>query len=193
MASKPASAEASKSHAVIRHFAHGGDMTTITARHNDNEPALTRAAYERLRDELATLTTSGRAEISVRLRDARETGGDLSDNLELLDVLEDQDFLDRKIAALEASLARARVVDEPPGDGTVGIGTRVRLSDPDSGHTVEYEMVGSIGADPSRHRLSTKSPVGHALFGRRAGDVIEVDAPRGRTRFRILAVNEPDG
>lgn len=167
-------------------------MTTITAGLNDHEVALTRGGYERLREELANLTTINRAELSDRLRDAREQGGDLADNLELIDALEDQEFLERRITTLTASLASASVVDDPPRDGTIGVGTRVQLRDTDEGRTAEYEVVGSIEADPARRRLSAESPVGRALVGRRSGDVLEVEAPRGAMRFRILAVRPGD-
>jgi transcription elongation factor GreA len=162
-------------------------MSTMTAARKDYEVALTRGGYQRLRDDLAALTMTGRAEIRDRLRDAREQGGELVDNLELIDALEDQEMLERRIATLEASLASALVVDEPPHDGTIGIGTRVRLRDIENGRTAEYDVVGSIEADPVHHRLSADSPVGRALLGRRAGDVLQVEAPRGNMRFRILA------
>jgi transcription elongation factor GreA len=103
--------------------------------------------------------------------------------------LEDQEFLERRITTLEAVLAVARVVDHPPRDGTVGVGSRVRLRDIDSGNTTEYLVVGSIEADPVERKLSSESPVGRALLGRRAGDILDVNAPRGTMRFRILGVH----
>jgi transcription elongation factor GreA len=162
-------------------------MTTMAVGLSKHEVALTRQGYERLHKELATLTTISRAKIGDRLRDAREHGGEVADNLELVDALEDKDFLERRIATLEAWLASARVVDDPPRDGTIGIGTHVQLHDLDSGRAAEYDVVGSIEADPAQRRLSAESPVGRALLGRRSGDVLEVEAPRGRMRFRILA------
>ena len=166
-------------------------MTVTTAVLGYHEVPMTRAGYERLRAELATLTTAGRAEITDRLRAAREDGGELADNLELIDALEDQGFLERRITALEAAVASARVIDEPPRDGTIGIGTSVELCDIDRGKQSEYELVGSVEADPAYRRLSIASPVGRALLGRRTGEVLEVQAPRGKMRFRILAV-DPD-
>ena len=85
----------------------------------------------------------------------------------------------------------ARVVHEPPRDGTIGIGTSIELRDIDHGRRSEYELVGSVEADPAHRRLSVASPVGRALLGRRTGDVLEVQVPRGRMRFRILAI-DPD-
>ncbi len=164
-------------------------MTVSTAVPSHHEVLMTREGYERLRDELATLTTTARAEITDRLRAAREDGGELADNLELIDALEDQDLLERQITALEAAMASARVVHEPPRDGTIGIGTSVELRDIDRGLESEYELVGSVEADPAHRRLSVASPVGRALLGRRTGDVLELQVPRGRMRLRILAVD----
>jgi transcription elongation factor GreA len=165
-------------------------MTTMAARaFSEPQVALTREGYERLRGELGTLTTISRMAMSDRLRDAREQGGD---NLELIDALEDQEMLERRITMLEGSLASADVVDDAPCDGTIGIGTRVRLSDINSESTTEYEVVGSLEADAGQRRLSAESPVGRALLGRRSGDVFDVEAPRGRRRFRILAVRPDD-
>jgi transcription elongation factor GreA len=161
-------------------------MTTTTSHSNDHEIILTRDGYERLREELLRLVTIERAEITERLREARQNGGDLSDNPDLIGALEDQEVLERRIALLRPTIASARIVDEPPADGTIGIGSYVRLRDIGNGRTAEYDLVGSIEADPVQRRLSADSPVGRALFGQRTGDLVEVEAPRGRMRFRVL-------
>jgi transcription elongation factor GreA len=162
---------------------------TMATNPGNQEIRLTRAGYEGLRDEFATLTTVSRAEIADRLRVARDHGGEFADNLELIDALADQEMLERRITTLETSLSSALVVDNPPRDGTIGIGTRVRLLGIDSGRNAEYDIVGSVEPDPFERRLSAESPVGRALLGRRAGDVLEVEAPGGQMRFRILAVS----
>jgi transcription elongation factor GreA len=163
--------------------------TTGASPSDDHEVILTRDGYERLRHEHGTLSTISRAEISDRLREARQGGEDLADNSELIDALEDQALLERRITTLGESLASAWVVDEPPRDGTIGIGTWVRLRDIDSGRQAGYEVVGSMEADPAQQRLSASSPVGRALLGLRTGDVVEVEAPRGRMRFRIVVAH----
>jgi transcription elongation factor GreA len=166
-------------------------MTTIAPSITQEDSALTRGGYERLSDELTALTTTGRAEMRDRLRDARAQGGELSDNLQLIDALEDQELLERRIATLEAALGSARVVDAPADDGTIGIGTRVRLRDVETGRTAQYDLVGSIEVEPGQRMVSSESPVGRALLGRRAGDVVEVIVPRGSRRFELLDVH-PD-
>ena len=70
----------------------------------------------------------------------------------------------------------------------VGVGTKVRLKDMDANETIEYTIVGSAEADPSEHRLSNESPVGKAIIGRKKGEVVEVAAPRGSLKFKIMDI-----
>jgi transcription elongation factor GreA len=97
-------------------------------------------------------------------------------------------LLERDIAELEHRLATARVV-EPAADGTADIGAHVHLRL--NGSPRVYQLVGALEANPSQRRLSIDSPVGRALLGRVAGEIIEVDAPKGRCRFEIVAVDPP--
>jgi transcription elongation factor GreA len=103
---------------------------------------VTAEGYERLCLELEWLRTEGRRTMSERVREAREDGH-LEDNPALMDVLEEQAQLDRRIAILEARLVAARIA-EPNGDGSAGIGSSVRLRDLETSELVEYELVGAI-------------------------------------------------
>jgi transcription elongation factor GreA len=153
----------------------------------DRSDQVTREGYQRLQVELERLMTTGRAEIARWLRDAREDGGEPGENAHLSEALEQQALLERHIAELEHRLATARIV-EPAADGTVEIGARVHLCTP-NGTARVYQLVGAREGDPSERRISIDSPVGQPLFGRVPGDVVEVDAPRGRRRFEILAID----
>jgi transcription elongation factor GreA len=152
-----------------------------------SEVLVTAEGYARLRGELEVMTTARRREIAERLRVAREDG-DLADNPDLFEALEEQAALELRIATLEARLAAARIADGACVDGTAGIGTHVRVRDLDTGETAEYELVGAIEAEPAHAKISVEAPVGRALDGRRAGALVEVDAPRGRRRIELLAV-----
>ena len=68
------------------------------------------------------------------------------------------------------------------------IGSRVRLKDMDANETIEYHIVGSAEANPAEHKLSNESPVGKAIIGKKKGDVVEVAAPRGSLKFKILEI-----
>ena len=105
----------------------------------------------------------------------------------LYDVLEEQAQLERRIATLEAQVAVARVV-EPAADGTAGIGSQVCVRDVETGEVEAYELVSAVEADLANGRLSIGAPVGRAVAGRRRGDIVEFETPRGRRRLEILDV-----
>jgi transcription elongation factor GreA len=147
---------------------------------------VTAEGYDRLYAELETLRTEGRRALSERLREAR-ADGHLDDNPGLLDALQEQARLERRIAILEARLASA-LVAEPNGDGSAGIGSSVRLRDLQTSELVEYELVGAIEADVGEGRLSVEAPVGRALIGAAAGETVAVPCPRGELRFQVMSV-----
>jgi len=90
---------------------------------------------------------------------------------------------------LEERLKAARVVTKKEiKSGEVSIGTKVRLKDMDANQTVEYSIVGSAEADPAENKLSNESPVGKAIMGRKKGEVVEVAAPRGSLKYKILDI-----
>jgi transcription elongation factor GreA len=151
---------------------------------------VTADGYAELRAELEALRSDGRRELSERVREAR-SDGDLDDNPVLYDVLEEQAQLERRIAMLKAQVAAARVV-EPAADGTAGIGSYVTVRDAETGEGEEYELVSAVEADLTNGRLSIGAPVGRALVGRRGGDTVEFDTPRGRRRLEILEVRTAD-
>ena len=138
--------------------------------------------------ELDALRTDWRREIAERLAEARDDG-DSADNPALQDLLEEQEQLERRIAALEAHLAIAEIV-APAVDGRAGVGSRVRVRDR-QGATFEYELVGSLESDISNGRVSINAPVGQALLGQRAGGRVEVQTPRGPLPLDVIAVDSP--
>jgi transcription elongation factor GreA len=153
-----------------------------------DETVITAEGLQRLSDELAQLTTEGRRQIAERLRDAAATSANREENADYLAARDDQALLERRIALLEERLRTAHVVEPQLGNGCVDVGERVRLRNVDSGERFELELVGPHEADPSAGRVSIASPLGRAIRGRRRGQVAEVDAPRGKLRVRIVAV-----
>lgn len=153
--------------------------------------SMTRAGYERLQAELDELVTVERVELARRLRDAREDGGEPGENADVAEALEERVLLEQRITELRGRLAEARIV-EPADDGTAGIGAYVRLRIDEREPTL-YQLVGSAEGDPAERRLSIDSPVGRALAGRVAGDVVDVDAPGGTRRIEIIRIDHtPD-
>lgn len=152
------------------------------------ETVITREGLERLKGELAELSTVRRNEIAERIRTASRAEANAIENVDLQGAREDQVTLERRIALLKGRISQARVVEPNGRNGVVDLGERVQLRDLDRKETVEYHVVGSHEADPLAQRISVASPVGRALLGRRRGDIAVVDAPKGRFRFEILSI-----
>jgi transcription elongation factor GreA len=152
------------------------------------EVILTPEGFTKLKEEIDYLSTTKRREVAERIKHAREFG-DISENSEYDDAKNEQAMLEHRIATLEERLANARVIeaDEITSD-VVSIGTRVRLKDMDANETIEYTIVGSAEANPAEHRLSNESPVGRAILGKKKGEVVEVSAPRGTLKFKIMDI-----
>ncbi len=149
---------------------------------------LTPEGYEKLKQEIEFLRGDKRREIADRIRVAREFG-DIAENAEYDDAKNEQAMLEHKIAQLEERLLNAKVIDKGDIDtSVVSIGATVRLKDVDANQTVEYHIVGSAEANPSEQKLSNESPVGKAIMGRKKGETVEVTAPRGALKFKILDI-----
>jgi transcription elongation factor GreA len=152
------------------------------------EVILTPEGYEKLKQEIEHLSTEKRREVAERIRIAREFG-DIAENSEYDDAKNDQALLEHRIATLEERLKSARVIEA--GEVTtdaVSVGSHVTLKDVDANETVEYHIVGSAEANPAEYKLSNESPVGKAIIGRKKGEVVEVAAPRGALKFKIVDI-----
>jgi transcription elongation factor GreA len=142
----------------------------------------------RLEAELEHLTNEGRREIAERLEHAAAGESNRAENAEYLTVCEDQALLERRIALLTERLLSAEVIEPQLGNGRVDVGERVRVRELESGARLELELVGTLESDAAAGRISVASPLGRAILGLRRGEIAEVDAPRGKLQFRVLAV-----
>ncbi|MFN2469196.1 MAG: transcription elongation factor GreA [Gaiellaceae bacterium] len=152
------------------------------------EVILTPEGYEKLKQEITYLSNEKRREVAERIRTAREFG-DISENAEYDDAKNEQAMLEHRIAQLEERLSAARVIAK--GDvkkDVVSVGSKVKLRDIDAKKTVEYHIVGSAEANPTENKLSNESPVGKAIMGHKKGETVEVAAPRGSLKFKILEI-----
>jgi transcription elongation factor GreA len=156
-----------------------------------HEPLITREGLERLGEQLERLKSDGRSSIAERLRQARASQANMAESADYLDARDEQALLERRIALLEEQLSSARVVEPCLGNGRVDVGERVRVRELASGERLEVELVGPLEADASAGRVSVASPLGSALVGLRRGEIADVHAPRGRLRFKVLAVEPP--
>ena len=152
------------------------------------EVILTPEGYEKLKQEIEYLSNDKRREVADRIRVAREFG-DINENAEYDDAKNEQAMLEHRIAQLEERLRHARVIEK--GDvkkDVVSIGSRVKLRDIEAKKTFEYHIVGSAEANPAENKLSNESPVGKAIMGRKKGETVEVAAPRGTLKFKIMDI-----
>ena len=154
---------------------------------------LTRDGFRKFESELNYLRTVRRSEVAERLRIALEEGGDLVENAEYDDAKNEQAFIEGRIQQLEMLLSRASIIeDQETTDG--GSEDVVRLNSvvtvQEEGYDPEtFRIVGPAEADPVAGKISDVSPVGHALLGKRIGDVVTIEAPDGKLTYHILSVN----
>jgi transcription elongation factor GreA len=152
------------------------------------EVILTSEGYERLKKEIEELSTVKRREVAERIRVAREFG-DIAENAEYDDAKNEQMLLEHRIATLEERLRDARVISKKDvAKDVVSIGSKVKLRDVAARETVEYHIVGSAEANPAQNKLSNESPVGKAIIGKKKGETVEVSAPRGTLKYKILEI-----
>lgn len=154
----------------------------------EKEILLTVNGLKKLEEELEYLKSVKRREVAERLKQAISFG-DISENSEYEDAKNEQAFIEGRILTLEKKLRNARVINasEVPGD-TVSLGFKVKLKDMDQGEELQYEIVGSMEADPAENRISNESPVGKAIMGRRVGEIIDVQVPAGNLRLQIVDI-----
>jgi transcription elongation factor GreA len=142
---------------------------------------LTQAQKEQLEAELAELEGPKRKEVVQAIASARSFG-DLSENFEYHAAKNEQGLLESRIRRLRDRLSRAVIVDETKrSSDTVGVGSSVEIED-EQGEKMQVE-ISSVGG------VSPDSPVGQALMGRKVGDEVTIDAPRGSWRARIVSVS----
>ena len=153
------------------------------------ESLITQEGLEKLREELAYLTTAKRREVAERIKEAREFG-DIMENSEYDDAKNEQALLEQRIAQLEERVRRATVVDENHvNTDFVSVGVLVHVKDQKSGDSRKFQIVGSAEADPAVSKLSNESPIGKALVGHKRGDVVSVEVPRGpKKKLKITKI-----
>jgi transcription elongation factor GreA len=143
---------------------------------------LTPEGLEKLKQEIEHLSTTKRREVAERIKEAREFG-DISENSEYDDAKNEQAMLESRIAQMEERLRRAIVVDKDQLDtGVVSVGVKVHVKDQKTGDSRKFQLVGSAEANPAEDKLSHESPIGKALMGRKRGEIVSVEVPRGDNR-----------
>jgi transcription elongation factor GreA len=154
------------------------------------EVVLTYEGLKKLEEELEFLKSVKRRKVADRIKQAL-TFGDISENSEYDEAKNEQAHVEGRIVQLETMLKNARVIDEDDvSTEKVGIGSKVKILDLEYNEEVEYHIVGSTEADPGKYKISNESPVGRALMGRKKGNMVEVMAPDGIIKFKILKIRK---
>ncbi|MEG2174851.1 MAG: transcription elongation factor GreA [Oscillospiraceae bacterium] len=149
---------------------------------------MTREEFSTLKNELEYLRTVKREQVSEKIRVARGFG-DLSENSEYDEAKNDQAQLESRIGRIEEQLKHVSIVEEVSTD-SVAIGTKVVLLDMSYGDETEYRIVSSAGSSDDGHTITTGSPVGKAILGKRAGQEAIVKAPAGEIQFKIVSISK---
>ena len=136
-----------------------------------------------LEKELAELKEQ-RSEIAEKIAAARDYG-DLSENAEYDAAREEQGIVESRVAEIEDILRNFELI-KPKKGGCVHVGSTVELK---NGKSVTYQVVGSVEADPLEGKISNESPIGAALMGKKAGDKVTIETPKGQVTYTIELVH----
>ena len=149
---------------------------------------LTSEGYKKLTARLEHLKTHQRIEVAERIRQAKDFG-EPGENSEYEDAKKEQAFIEGEIARLENILRTCKIIDRKEVLTTeVSIGSIVHLQNLKDNTRVQYRIVGSTESDPAEGKISHVSPVGAALFGKKKGEVVKVQVPKGEVQYKILKI-----
>lgn len=154
------------------------------------EVILTYDGLKKLEEELEFLKSVKRREVAERIKQALSFG-DISENSEYDEAKNEQAHLEGRIVQVENMLKNAKVIDEDEvNTEVVSLGSKVLIKDMQEDDEVEYHIVGSAEANPTKFRISNESPVGMALIGRNIGSVVDVVVPDGVVQYKILQIHK---
>ena len=149
---------------------------------------LTYAGLKQYEDELQNLKVFRRKEGAQKIKEAREQG-DLSENAEYDAAKDEQRDIELRIEELEKLLKNAEVVVEDEIDlEKISVGCQVKVLEMDEDEEMEFRIVGSTEANSLQNKISNESPVGHALLGKKVGDVVDVETQVGVIQYKVLEI-----
>ena len=147
---------------------------------------ITPEGYNKLKEELELLSTTRRREIAERIEKAKELG-DLSENAEYASARSEQDRNETRIKEIEHIIKNAEIIKQPKSGNKVHLGSTVTLKGV-NGKNLEYQVVGTVEANPLEGKISDESPIGVALIGKSVGDEVEIVLPAQTTVYTIAEI-----
>jgi transcription elongation factor GreA len=149
---------------------------------------LTPEGKNNLERELNTLKVNARSDVALELKEARAQG-DLSENSEYEAAKEKQASIESRISEIETILKNAEVVDVVESSkNIVQFGCKLKLLDLELGEEIECMIVGLAESSPLDGKISNESPLGSSLIGKRVGDMVEVTAPSGILKYKVISI-----
>ena len=150
---------------------------------------LTRERLVELENELRELKINGRADMARKIAEAR-SHGDLSENAEYDAAKEAQQHLELRIAKLEQTLARTRIIESKdlPND-KIYILSKVKVLDLKTKDEVVYTLVSPEESDFEANKISVTSPIGKSLLGKKKGDIVTISAPAGNLEYKVQEIS----
>lgn len=147
---------------------------------------LTKQGVDELKAELKELLAQ-RPVIAERIKTAREFG-DLGENMEYTAARQDQERNDSRIAEIEHILQNVKIIVAPKNDSKVVLGSKVALKG-EGGKTKEFQVVGTVEADPLNGKISDESPIGKALLGKKEGEEVEIKTPAETATYKVVDIS----
>lgn len=145
---------------------------------------LTQAGVDELQIELDGLVGQ-RGSVAEKIKTAREFG-DLAENAEYQSARQEQEKLESRISEIEHILQNVEIIAQPTSDHKVQLGSTVTLK---NGATKQFQVVGTVEADPLNGKISDESPIGKALMGKKVGEEVEIKTPADTTVYKIVDIS----
>ena len=149
---------------------------------------ITKEGLEKMQKELEDLRTTKRAEVAQRLKEAIAMG-DISENSEYDEAKNAQAFLEGRIVQLEQQIRTAQIIVKGKKN-RIDVGSTVTIEDMEEYVKETVTIVGSAESNPFEGRISNESPVGRALVGAKAGDIVEADAPNSVIKYKVISIDD---
>lgn len=155
---------------------------------SEKKNILTYEGLRNLEEELQDLKVVKRKEIAQKIKEAREQG-DLSENAEYDAAKDEQRDIEARIEQIEKILKNAEVVVEEEVDlNKISVGCKVTVLDVEYDEEEEFKIVGSSEANSLQGKISNESPVGKALIGAKAGEIVNVETQAGIIQYKVLEI-----
>lgn len=149
---------------------------------------VSRATREKLQEELNKLKTVRRPQVAKALEEAR-AHGDLKENAEYDAAKQEQGILEARIREIEDKLSRVRILEDENITGEhVSIGCKVTVKDLDSKQEELYRLVGEEEADFAKNKISIRTPIARGLIGKKVGEKVDIQVPRGMLKYEVLKI-----